>query len=105
MIYEEKTNGLRILKPSDNYHKLRGYNTTYDKDGNEIVDYFDVIYLSKFQDKNDYYEVSVYDIPGYEFPNELSKFQERVDKQEQVIKELQNNSTTLLTIFNEEVNK
>ena len=45
MIYEEKPNGLRVLRPSDNQHKLRGYDTTYDEEGNEIVDYYDVIYL------------------------------------------------------------
>ena len=105
MIYEEHPNGLRVLKPSDNLHKLRGCDTEYDEEGNEIVDYFDVVYLGKFASQHDYYEVSVYDIPGYEFPNELAQFEEKVATHEQAIKELQSNNSTLLTIFNEEVNK
>ena len=80
MIYEEKPNGLRVIKPSDNQHKLRGYNTTFDEEGNEIVDYYDVVYLSKFQNQHDYYEVSIYDIEGYEFPNELAEFEAKLAK-------------------------
>ena len=80
MIYEEKPNGLRVLRPSDNQHKLRGYDTTYDEEGNEIVDYYDVIYLGKYQNQHDYYEVSVYDIEGYEFKSELAKFEADMSK-------------------------
>ena len=83
MIYEEKSNGLRVIRPSDNQHKLRSYESRQDEEGNEIVDYYDVVYLSKYQDKHDYYEVSIYDIDGYEFPNELAQFEAQLSQKQQ----------------------
>ena len=37
MIYEEKPNGLRVLRPSDNQHKPRGYDTTYDEEADTLT--------------------------------------------------------------------
>ena len=81
MIYEEK-DGLRIVRPSDNLHKIVGYDKSYDEEGNEILEYYDVVYLSKYQNEHDYYEVSIYDLPNYEFPSELAKFTTQLEQQQ-----------------------
>ena len=52
MIYEERPNGLRLVKASDEEHKIGC---------KELGCFHDLVYMSIYQTKEDFYEVSIYD--------------------------------------------
>lgn len=67
MIYEEKPNGLRVLKASDREHKIgcKGLGC-----------FHDVVYMSKYQTIDDFYEVTIYDEEYLEYLVEQEKINE-----------------------------
>lgn len=59
--------GLRMLRAKDKYHRIMRH------DNNEA--YYEVVYLSIYQSKDEFYEVSVFDIEGFEYPDESFKIE------------------------------
>lgn len=86
MKYTEN-NGLRSLRAKDKYHRIM-------KHGND-ESYYEVVYLSRYGSIDDYYEVSVFEIEGFEYPDdsykveyEIIKKQEEDDERDAIIIEL-----------------
>lgn len=76
-------NGIFILYPKSNKYKLKK------KDSDEEV-YYEVVYLGKFSNPNEYEDISIYQIEGYE--EELINIKSDID----VLNDISNEQDTLI---------
>lgn len=70
------TESIRCLRAKDKYHRIMKYG--------DDESYYEVVYLGKYQSKDDYYEVSVFEIEGFDYPDESYKVEyEMIQKQKE----------------------
>lgn len=75
MRYSE-SNGIRIIRAKDKYHRIM-------KHGDDKT-YYKAVSLGKHASKDDYYEVSVFEIDGFEYPDDSYKVEyEMLQKQKE----------------------
>lgn len=87
MKYEE-INGLRILTAQDERHKIKR---------KETGEYFEKVYLGKYENVEDYCDISIYEIQGYN--DDVGELKATIDERQDEMDMIIINLSTELAIL------
>ena len=87
MKYEE-INGLRILTAQDERHKIKR---------KETGEYFEKVYLGKYENVEDYCDISIYEIQGYN--DDVGELKATIDERQDEMDMMIINLSTELAIL------